>query len=283
MFCSVERTFFGRAGVLLNPFGRAGVLLNPSNLPGYRPVLRGNRKSSQKLAKRITLVSFSTPPPPPPPPETNGNRKTGFNVPPRKGSVDFDFLELGKKKQCTQELFSRPLKKWNITNRACRRSLAGETMGKVRMTVSNNQEGFFDQARRSIELVFFFLQQPGEAQSALSMCSSFFFLKLALRRRSRSPSPETNALHFASFCELLRRPLNNRVCDTPVQIVQDNSCKKMCQRPCHTLSPVDVSLSSFWETSPALLRSFKLSTHRSDQRNILLVPSYWTTRTTDSR
>ena len=35
----------------------------------------------------------------------------------------------------------------------------------------------------------------------------FFFLKLALRLRSRPPPPQTHVLRFASFCELLRRPL----------------------------------------------------------------------------
>ena len=44
------------------------------DLTGFR--LRDRRKSLQKLMKRITLVSFSTPSLPP---ETNGSRKTGFN------------------------------------------------------------------------------------------------------------------------------------------------------------------------------------------------------------
>ena len=46
--------------------------------------VRGRRKSSQKLAKRRTLVSFSTPSLPL---ETNGNRKTGFNVPLAVGNL----------------------------------------------------------------------------------------------------------------------------------------------------------------------------------------------------
>ena len=81
---------------------------NNCMLPDPAPVclfLRGRRKSSQKLVKQITLVSFSTLSLPP---DTNRNRKTGFNVPPRKGSVDLDFLELN----------SRLLKKWKITNHA---------------------------------------------------------------------------------------------------------------------------------------------------------------------
>ena len=51
-------------------------------------MFRGRRKSSQKLAKRRTLVSFSTPSLPL---ETNGNRKTGFNVP---------LLEIFSRREC---------------------------------------------------------------------------------------------------------------------------------------------------------------------------------------
>ena len=60
--------------------------------------LRGCRKSSQKLAKRRTLVSFSTPSLPL---ETNRNRKTGFNVP---------LLEIFSRRECMSfQLFSMSL------------------------------------------------------------------------------------------------------------------------------------------------------------------------------
>ena len=53
-----------------------------------------------------------------------------------------------------------------------------------------------------------FAAGPSGAERTWSTCSSFFFLlKLALRKRSRPPPPQTNVLRFASFCELLRRPL----------------------------------------------------------------------------
>ena len=58
-------------------------------------------------------------------------------------------------------------------------------------------------ARRIFFLFFFF----------------FFFLKLALRLRSRPPPPpQTNILRFASFCELLRRPLTKGKMRTPLRL-----------------------------------------------------------------
>ena len=52
-----------------------------------------------------------------------------------------------------------------------------------------------------------FAAGPSGAERTWSTCSIFFFLKLALRKRSRPPPPQTNVLRFASFCELLRQPL----------------------------------------------------------------------------
>ena len=53
------------------------------------------------------------------------------------------------------------------------------------------------------------LQQGPAERSARSLRAAhfFFFLKLALQKRSRPPPPQTYVLRFASFCELLRRPL----------------------------------------------------------------------------
>ena len=93
----------------------------------------------------------------------NGNRKTGFNIPLRKVSIGFGFPEVGQKKTNKQKNWalkignSRPLIKWKITNHAEeeRKSVEGEKIDKVRVTVSNDPNMFekvtFYQARRSVE------------------------------------------------------------------------------------------------------------------------------------
>ena len=129
--------------------------------------IRGRRKSSQKLVKQITLVSFSTLSLPP---DMNGNRKTGFNVPSRKGSVDliwFDFYWACRKAGALWSWFSRAKQQTveKMENHKPRtRSLEGKLMGKVRITVSNVREGCLDQACLSLELLF--LQQRGGVQRA---------------------------------------------------------------------------------------------------------------------
>ena len=63
----------------------------------------------------------------------------------RKGSVDIDYPELGKKKLCTQELLgnSRPLKNGKSqTTQKKGRVREGEILDKVRITVPNNPNMF---------------------------------------------------------------------------------------------------------------------------------------------
>ena len=163
----------------------------------------------------IFRLKSPLPPSPPPPththtPETKGNRKTGFNVRPSKGSADFDFPECGKKKLCTQELLgnSRPLKK-KMENHKPFRIRKEESGRRNNMQSQNNgvnwskypREGTLDQARRSIKLHSICSRAWRSAECIVFFQLIFFLLKFALRRRSG----------FASFCEVLQRPLIERL------------------------------------------------------------------------
>ena len=169
---------------------------------------RGRRKSSQKLAKRITLVSFSTPSLPH---GTNGNRKTGLNAPLRKGSEDFDFPEL-----CKMTVHSRvnrkqqTVEKWKITNHAEeRKSLEGEIEGNVRITVSNEpimfEKDFFmwpfelksicSRARRSAACVQCNLR-----------ATHFFYFEACFVKTVETPSLPNERSSFRKLCKLLRAP-----------------------------------------------------------------------------
>ena len=171
------------------------------------------KRPSQKLAKRITLVSFSTPSLPP---QTNRNRKTGFNVPLRKGSADFHFQTLAIKKcalkSCYETADCRKMENHKLrrkrTEESGRRHNNGQSQNSGDPNMFEKNFSIKVAARSSCNR---FAAGHGGAQHTLSTCSSFFFLKFALRRRSRPPPPQTNALHFASFCELLRRPLNDEL------------------------------------------------------------------------
>ena len=86
-------------------------------LPKIRTIgdeLRGRRKSSQKLAKRRTLVSFPTPSLPP---ETNENRNPGFSVPLLE-------LETFSRRECTS---SQPFSMSSVTWAIHDRSLVGSS------------------------------------------------------------------------------------------------------------------------------------------------------------
>ena len=102
-------------------------------------------------------------------------------------------------------------KKWKITNDAeeDRKSLEGEIISRQSQ---NNSVKMIQTCSRRIDLAPIDLQQAwrrsaGRVVYVQLIFFNFFYLKLALRRRSRPPPPQTNALRFASFCELLRWPL----------------------------------------------------------------------------
>ena len=63
-------------------------------------------------------------------------------------------------------------------------------------------------AARSTSSRFATAAGPSGAERTWSTCSSFFFFfEACFAKTVETPSPQTNVLRFASFCELLRRPL----------------------------------------------------------------------------
>ena len=86
--------------------------------------------------------------------------------------------------------------------------------GLVRRTLSQRRPC----AARSTSSRFAAGPGPAERRArSLRAADFFFFLKLALRKRSRPPPPQTHVLRFASFCELLRRPLNGHHCGAEIR------------------------------------------------------------------
>ena len=175
----------------------------------WSPTLVVTPGPSQKFAEACETNNVSFFLNPSLPLEMNGNRKTGFNVPLRKGSAYFP--ERGKMKLHSrvvrkQQIVEKIILKNHKRRRKERKSQEGEI---ISMQSQNNgvkwskyvQEGF------SIQLV----ARSSANQFAAGLGGDFhffnFWFEACSAKTVETPSPQTNALRFASFCELLQRPL----------------------------------------------------------------------------
>ena len=162
--------------------------------------MRSRRKSSQKLAKRKTLVSFSTSPPPPPLKWTEiAIRASSFHW--GKEVLTLIFQSLAKR-NCALKSCWETSDLWKMENhKPCtRRKEVSVMKGEICVSIKLAARPSFNRfaAERGVH--------------SLRAANFFFFFNLALRRRSRPPSPQTNTLRVASFCELLRWPLRKNFC-----------------------------------------------------------------------